>query len=170
MKFLKFFLISFALIVLICIGAFIIAGLVLPGSQSFVNEVEINAPVEKVWEVVTEIERYTEWQKQLDKVEITDEKTWVEYPKNSPEPLKFSLASDQRPEKMEFHYTMGNSFSGHWKGETTPTATGVRMKTTDSYSTQGWLTKILIYAFFDLDTFAKDWNNMLKTRVESLNK
>ena len=170
MKILKFFLISIAVIVLVCFGALMIAGLVLPASQSFENEVEINAPAEEVWDVIADKERYTEWQTQLDKIEITDERNWIEYPTNSPEPLKFSLAIDQRPDKMEFHYTMGNSFSGHWKGEIAPTASGVKLKTTDSYSTQGWLTKILIYTFFDMGTFAKEWNAKLKSRVESLNK
>jgi len=170
MKILKFLLIAIALIVLICIGAFIVAGLTVPASQSFVNEVEINAPAEKVWEVIADKKRYTEWQTQLDKVEVTDERNWVEYPKNSPEPLKFMLASDERPGKMEFHYTMGNSLSGHWKGEITPTASGVKLKTTDGYSTQGMLSKILIYTFFDMGSFAKEWNAKLKSRVESLNK
>ncbi len=170
MKILKFLLIAVGMIVLVCIGAFIAAGLTIPASQSFTNEVEINAPAEKVWEVITDKKRYAEWQTHLEKIEITDDKNWVEYPKGSPEPLRFILANDERPTKMEFHYTMGDSFSGHWKGEMTPTVAGVKLKTTDSYSALGWLTKILIYAFFDMGSFAKDWNAQLKTRVESLNK
>jgi hypothetical protein len=46
----------------------------------------------------------------------------------------------------------------------------VRLKTVDSYKTDGWLMKMLIGAFFDLDEFAKDWNNKLKQRVETLNR
>jgi uncharacterized protein YndB with AHSA1/START domain len=170
MKILKLLLIATALIVLICAGAFIVAGLTLPASQSFENEVEIDASADKVWDVITDKDRYVEWQTQLDKVEIANDKSWTEYPKDSPEPLKFSLGADERPSRMEFHYTMGNSFSGHWKGEIAPTASGVKLKTTDSYSTQGLLTRILIYTFFDMESFAKDWNAKLKARVESLNK
>lgn len=170
MKILKIIVGAIGVLVLVCVAAVLIAGMVLPASQSFTNEVEINAPAEKVWDVIADKKRYNEWQTQLDKVEVTDEKNWVEYPKNSPEPLKFSVAADERPAKMEFHYTMGDSFSGHWKGEITPTATGVKLKTTDSYATDGMLTTILIYAFFDLNYFAREWNGLLKTRVESLNK
>ncbi len=167
MKIAKFLLIGLGIFLLVCIGAFIVAGLTLPASQSFTNEVEIIAPADKVWDVVTDKKRYPEWQTQLEKIEVTDDKNWVEYPKGSPQPLHFALANDERPGKMEFHYTMGPSISGHWKGELTPTATGVKLRTTDSYQTEGWLTKILIYAFFDMGTFAKDWNEQLKKRVES---
>lgn len=139
----------------------------IPEKRSFTNEVEIGAPAEKVWEVITDKKSYAEWQTAIAKVEIIDDKTWLEYPKDAPEPLKFSVAKDERPTRMEFHYTMGDSFSGHWKGEITPTATGVRLRTTDSYKVDGWLTKILIGLFFDMDSFAKDWNSKLKARVES---
>ena len=94
---------------------------------------------------------------------------WLEYLKNSSEPLRFAVARDQRPVKMEFHYTMGNQFSGHWSGEIEQTSNGVRLRTQDSYATEGTLSKILVYAFFDIDAFAKEWNVNLKLRVESLN-
>ncbi len=170
MKILKVFLIAAAVLVIFLAVVFIAAGLLVPAEQSFTNEVEINAPAESVWQIISDKDRYTEWQTQLTKVERIDDKTWVEYPKDSPEPLRFTLAKDERPFRMEFSYTMGNSFTGSWKGEITPTASGVKLKTVDSYATQGWLTKILIYTFFDMGSFAKDWNSKLKTRVESLNK
>jgi hypothetical protein len=71
---------------------------------------------------------------------------------------------------MDFSYTMGNAMYGHWKGETTPTASGVRLRTTDSYKTDGWLMKMMMGAFFDMNAFAKDWNERLKQRVETLNR
>jgi uncharacterized protein YndB with AHSA1/START domain len=170
MKILKVFLIAAVVFVLLLAGIFVVAGLLIPAEQSFANEVEINAPAESVWQVITDKDRYTEWQTQLTKVERIDDKTWVEYPKDSPEPLRFTLAKDERPSRMEFSYTMGDSFTGNWKGEVTPTTSGVKLKTVDSYAAQGWLTKILIYTFFDMGSFASDWNGTLKTRVETLNK
>ena len=156
-------------IVLLGVLGFVMAGATLPASQSFVNEVEIAAPSEKVWSVINDRSSYVEWQDQVARVEIIDEKNWLEYLKNSSEPLRFEVARDQRPAKMEFHYTMGNRFSGHWSGEIEPTANGVKLRTQDSYATEGTLSKILVYAFFDIDAFAKEWNGKLKSRVESLN-
>ncbi len=168
MKILGYIIAFIGILALACVIGFFIAGAIIPDSRSFTNEIEINASPENVWAVINDKARYAEWQTLLDKVEVTDDKHWIEYPKNSPEPLKFMLATDERPSKMEFHYTMGKDFAGHWKGEITPTATGVKLKTTDSYTTDGTLTKLLIYAFFDMENFAKDWNSKLKTRVESL--
>ena len=170
MKILKIFFYGGTVIIALCVAATVVAGLLIPAEQSFVNAVEINAPSEKVWEVITDRERYAEWQPQLGKVEISGDGTWVEYPKDSPEPLLFSLAKDSRPDSMEFAYAMGDHFRGHWKGVIEPSATGVKLTTTDSYKVDGWLTKILIYAFFDLDSFAQKWNGQLKDRVESLRK
>jgi len=168
MKVLKGLIVAVALLVVLGMAAFIVAGLTLPSERSYVNEVEINAPADKLWQVVTDKARYTEWQTVLERVEIVDERTWIEYPTAAP-PLNFSLVADSRPVSMEFRYTMGNYISGQWKGEVTVTASGVRLRTTDGYTADGWLAKVLLYAFFDLDKFAKAWNHRLKKRVESLN-
>lgn len=168
MKFLKWLFGISALVCLLLVIAFLAAGLLMPAEKSFSNEIEINAPAETVWQVVTDKGRYTEWQSGIIKVNVIDEKNWVEHIKDSQEPLRFTLGADRRPESMEFNYSMGDSFHGHWKGDITPTVTGVRLKTTDGYRVDGWISKILIGTFFDLDSFAKDWNSKLKARVESL--
>jgi uncharacterized membrane protein len=157
-------------IVFALVGVFIalivVASSLIPAERSFTNEIEINAPAEKVWQVINDRTRFPEWQTNLTRVEVLDDKNWVEYPKDSPEPLRFTLAKDVRPSRMEFAYKMGDSFDGKWTGDITPTADGVRLKTVDSYAANGTMTKILIGIFFDLDKFAKDWNNKLKERVE----
>jgi uncharacterized membrane protein len=160
---------AIGVVVLVCIIGLVIAGAALPSAQNFANEIEIHAPAEKVWAVINDRKSYPEWQDQLSRVEIVDEKNWLEYLKNSSEPLRFTLARDERPSKMEFHYTMGDQFAGHWSGEVIETPDGVRLKTDDSYATEGVIMKLMVYAFFDADAFAKEWNSKLKARVESLN-
>lgn len=169
MKVVKYLLFAAGLLLGVLVAVFVVAGILIPAERSFTNSVEINQPADKIWEVVTDKSKYTEWQPKLTKVEVTDERNWLEYPKDSPEPLRFTLARDERPDGMSFNYKMGDSFIGAWQGRVTPTATGVQLETTDSYVAKGWVTKILIYLFFDLDAFAKDWNNKLKQRVERLN-
>lgn len=170
MKMLKLILGSIAVLAAVIVAAFIAAGLLMPAERSFTNEIEINAPPEKVWQVLTDRARYTEWQTEITRVEVVDDKNWTEYLKNSPEPLKFKLVKDNRPSSMEFHYTMGESFEGHWRGEITPTTAGVKLRTTDSSHAKNWPTKVLMGLFFDIDTFAKNWNSKLRARVESSNK
>lgn len=170
MRILKKLLIAAAVVILVVTLAIVVAGFLVPAERSFTNEIDINAPPDKVWQVLTDKKRYTEWQTQLERVEITDEQHWIEYPKDAPEPLSFQLEKDSRPASMEFSYSMGNAIHGHWKGEMTPAANGVRLRTTDSYKTNSWLMKLMMAAFFDLDKFAKDWNNKLKQRVETFDR
>ena len=166
MKLLKILGVALGSLVAVGILAFVAAGLLVPAERSFTNEIEINAPAEKVWQVVTDRAKFPEWQTNLTRIELIDNKNWIEYPKDSPEPLRFILAKDERPTRMEFAYRMGDSFDGKWTGDVTPTAGGMRLKTVDGYVAKGWMTKILIGTFFDLDKFAKDWNKRLKERVE----
>ena len=170
MRILKKLLIAAAAVILVVALAILVSGFFVPAERSFTNEIDIDAPADKVWQVLTDKKRYTEWQTQLERVEITDDQHWIEYPKDTPEPLLFRLANDSRPSSMEFSYTMGSAINGHWKGEIAPIANGVRLRTTDSYKTDSWLMKIMLTAFFDLDRFAKDWNNKLKQRVETLDR
>jgi len=168
---------SVSRLILVCTGgvfiaaaaAMLVAVLLVPAERSFVNEVVIDAPPDQVWFVINDRERFPEWQAKVKRVEIVDAKTWVEHIDGSPDPLRFSVALDERPDRMEFHYMMGGSFSGHWKGEAVAHGSGTRLRTTDSYAANGSITKVLIYAFFDMDNFAKDWNAQLKSRSEGLN-
>lgn len=170
MRFLKWFVVISAGMWAALAVSFIIALIVIPAEKSFTNEVEIAATPEQVWQVIFDKKRYTEWQSAVTKVEVTDEKNWTEYAKDIPDPMHFTVVNDKRPSEAELHFTMGDDFNGHWHGTITPTANGVKLKTVDSYKADGWISKVMIGLFFDLDKFAKDWNGKLKTRVESMNR
>ena len=170
MRIVKILQLAVGLLIVLTAFCFLAAGLLIPVERSFTNEIEIKASAEKVWQVVTDRDKYTEWQTNLTKVEVIDDKSWIEYPRDSPEPLNFSVGKDDRPGSMAFEYTMGNSFEGTWHGYITKTTSGVHLETRDAYLAKGWITKILVYLFFDFDKFAKDWNGKLKQRVESLNQ
>src|SRR5205809_645237 len=93
-------------VIALSVAAIVAAGLLIPAERSFANEIELNAPAERVWQVITDRAKYPEWQANLTKIEVIDDKNWVEYPKDSPEPLRFTLAKDERPTRMEFAYKM----------------------------------------------------------------
>jgi uncharacterized protein YndB with AHSA1/START domain len=153
MRIVKVLLLAVGLLVVLTAFCFLAAGLWIPAERSFTNEIEIKAPAEKVWEVVNDRSKYTEWQTNLERVEVINERDhmggpfWIEYPKDSPQPLKFWEQKDERPARMEFEYSMSQYFQGSWKGEIMPTEKGVRLRTVDSYRTEDWMTKIMIYAF-----------------------
>ncbi len=164
MRIFKILLLVRGALFVIAIVAFVMAGVLIPAERSFTNEIEINAPAQNVWQVFADSSKYTEWQTDLTKVEIADDKIWTEYPRNSPEPLKFTVGKDQRPDSMAFEYRMGDKIEGTWYGYATQA--GVRLQTLDVYIAKDWFTKIMLYFLIDLDRFVKDWNYKLKQQVE----
>ena len=59
--------------ILVVTLAIVVAGFFVPAERSFANEIDINAPADKVWQVLTDKKRYTEWQTQLKpRVETPD--------------------------------------------------------------------------------------------------
>ena len=168
MRLVRILLLTVMAIVVLLAAVFIAAGLMIPAERNFTNEIEINASADTVWQVVNDRSKYSEWQPNLTRVEIVDHRNWIEYPKDSPETLSFSVVKDERPQRMELEYSMGAAMNGKWRGDLTQSANGVKLRTEDGYVAKGWMTKILIAAFFNMDEFAKDWNNKLKQRAESL--
>lgn len=117
MSIVKKLLVAVVVVSFILVAALVIAGMMMPGEWKFENETWIDAPADKVWQVITDKQRYTEWQTQLERVEIIDDANWIEYPKSAPEPLRFRLENGSRPTRMEFSSTMGDSIRGHWTGD-----------------------------------------------------
>jgi hypothetical protein len=159
MRMVKILLSPIGLIVLTFIVAFIIAGVTIPRS------------------VLSMIRSRSMLQRRLfGRLYVTAAGTrignriWVEHPKNSPEPLRFQLREDKRSDSMTIDYSKGDAFTGSWKGEMKESPSGVLLTTRDSYSAKGWISKTMVFLFFDLDKFAKDWNKKLKQRAEGLSR
>ena len=150
--------------------AFLAGGLLIPNEKSYTQETEINASQETVWKVLNDHEKFPEWQDKLASVEIKDEKNWTEVTKDAG-PIDFTIVSSDQPNKLELKYSMGESYKGEWFGELRSPAEGKTvLKTTDKSVVNSWVMKILMSAFFDIEEFAKDWNQKLKARAESLEK
>ena len=153
-------------IVLVVVLAFVAAGVIIPSERSFTQVTEIEASPETVWAVLNDREKYLEWQDQLTKIEITDETHWTEYPKNA-DPLKLTITGRDEGRSMDITYSMDNGFEGSWRGELSPRGEQrTLIRTTDKMVTNGWIMKIMMAMFFDIEDFAKDWNQKLKKRCE----
>ena len=145
-------------------GLFVALGLYIPNERTFTQVTEINAPPETVWKVLNDREKYPEWQNQLEKIEIVNEKEWVEYTPGGK--ILFRLDAAEVPRSMDISYTMVDPFRGSWRGELSGRGDATLLRTTDSTVVNGWLTKIMMYFFFDLEDFATDWNKRLKSEAE----
>ncbi len=153
--------------VLFLLGAFVALALYIPAEKEFTQVIEIDAPAEVVWQVMTDREKYPEWQDQIEKVQILNDKEWIEHTAGGE--LRFRIDARDEGRSMEISYSMGDTFRGSWRGELSPRGEDRSLiRTTDRTVVEGWATRVMMWFFFDIEEFAKDWNNKLKKRSESL--
>lgn len=69
--------------------------------------------VQRVWEVVTSLKHYS-WRSDLSKIEILNEKQFVEYAKNG-YPTTFTVTRTELYKRWEFDMENDN-MKGHWTG------------------------------------------------------
>jgi len=67
--------------ILIFVAIVYLWGRTLPAHQDLRVERKINAPIERVWEVMTNWSEQPEWRNDLNRVEIVDNTHFIEYPK-----------------------------------------------------------------------------------------
>ncbi|MDE6662894.1 MAG: SRPBCC family protein [Lachnospiraceae bacterium] len=69
--------------------------------------------IQRVWEVVTSLDNYG-WRSDLSKIEVIDERQFVEYTKEG-YATKFSVTVKESCRRWEFDMENGN-MKGHWTG------------------------------------------------------
>lgn len=170
LRIVRFFLKAIGLLVAILVTAFLAAAVLIPANKSFTQVTEINASRETVWKVLTDRERYAEWQDQLTKIEIKNDKDWTETTKDG-QILEMTFVSKNKPSDLRLSYNIGESFKGAWKGELREISTDKTIiRTTDSTEINSVVMKIMVAIFFDIEDFAKGWNQKLKKRAEALQR
>ncbi|MEM5769942.1 MAG: SRPBCC family protein [Bacillota bacterium] len=69
--------------------------------------------IQKIWDTVTSLEKYA-WRSDLSKVEILNDKQFVEYTKEG-YPTTFTITLNEPYKRWEFDMENGN-MKGHWSG------------------------------------------------------
>lgn len=148
---------------------FILAGLLIPAEKSFTDTTSIEATPETVWTVLRDVKSFPEWQDQVSSVEIENDDSWTEVTESAG-PLRFKVVRAEKPTLLEIHYSSESGVKGEWLGELTSADGGkkTQLKTTDRSKVESWIAKVFMSMFFDLEEFAKDWNQKLKKRAEKL--
>ncbi|NNE66749.1 MAG: hypothetical protein HKN33_09285 [Pyrinomonadaceae bacterium] len=165
---LKLILKGLVILVVAILVAFASAAVVIPAKKTFTQETPIDASRETVWKVLTERDKYPEWQEKVKKIEVKDEKNWTEFTENT-DPIVFTETSREENVGMRISYSMGEFFKGTWVGEIRrigPNKSIIR--TTDTSQVNSVVMKIAMAMFFDIEDFAKDWNQSLKKRAEEV--
>ena len=114
----KILLIAVGVIVLIALLPLII-GLFLPSEKSYTKTFTFNAPVDKVWNTVTDLKGQVKWRSDVKEIQIIsgtkDGEVWVEQPMKGPS-IKFRTKEKIENQLWVMEIIDNPTFSGKWVG------------------------------------------------------
>lgn len=149
---------------------FLIAGILVPSERSCTQETIIDSSPEVIWSVLTDREKFPEWQKDLKSVKITGSNTWIGETKEAGS-IDFTVIRSEKPTSLDLKYSKGSWMQGGWSGRLKQIDNGKTVITTTDKTIAGnWPMKIMMSMFFNIGDFASDWNKSLKDRAEAISK
>ena len=121
----------------------------------------IHCDINKVWDTVTDIKKY-HWRTDLSKVELINEKKFVEYTKDGYS-TKFITTFVEPYKRWEFDME-NNNMTGHWIGTFTAIENGTCVDFTEYVMPKKWFMNLFIKQF--LKKQQKQFINDLKNTIE----
>ncbi len=102
---------------------------------------EFNCDIEKIWNIITDNRNYY-WRSDLSKIEVVNEKHFIEYTKSN-FPTYFTITSKQRFKEYKFNIENTN-IKGNWIGLFKELSNGkVEIDFTEEIETNNFIMKII---------------------------
>ena len=125
---------------------------------------EFNCDIEKLWNIITDNTRYS-WRSDLSKLEIVDDRHFIEYAKNN-YPTYFTITSKVKLKEYKFDIENTN-IKGKWIGIFKKLDNGnVLVDFTEEIETNNFMMKILAKLY--LKSHQKRYMNDLEKRVKQV--
>ena len=99
----------------------------------------ITGELQKVWELVLDIENYGAWRSDLSKTEVISDKKFIEYTKDG-YPTTFTVTLVEPYRRWEFDMENSN-MTGHWTGIFTAKGDETEIDFTERVEAKKWLLK-----------------------------
>ena len=99
----------------------------------------IPGELQKVWELVLDIENYGAWRSDLSKTEVISDKKFIEYTKEG-YPTTFTVTLVEPYRRWEFDMEKSN-ITGHWTGIFTAKGDETEIDFTERVEAKKWLLK-----------------------------
>lgn len=159
--------IVFGLIAIIMIG-WVLVSVSLPKDRVVSRTVFIKAPVDKVWEAVTNVSGQIFWRSDLKKVEIKAPEegrdVWVEV-MSSGKSVTLKTISSKYPSLFHVEIVPSRFFKGYWEGEFIKNQSGTTVRIKETSRVDNPLYRPLALLFFNceamVDRYQKDLKNHL---------
>ena len=100
--------------------------------------------VKKAWETVTSLDKY-EWRSDLSKIEVLNDKQFIEYTKDG-YATTFTITAADSYKQWEFDMENSN-MKGHWIGVFTPKGTRTEIDFTESVTAKKFFMKPFVKSY-----------------------
>ena len=105
----------------------------------------IDNNIQKVWEVVFNVEKYKLWRSDLSQTEIINEKQFIEYTKEN-YATTFTVTVVEPYKRWEFDMENSN-MKGHWVGVFTSLGSKTQIDFTENITPKKWFMKPFVKAY-----------------------
>jgi len=141
----------------------------LPSERSYTKTEIINANIDKVFTIVTNLEAQG-WRLDAPNIQIQDKtsgaEVWIEKPKHGPE-IKFRTKIKTAPHLFVIEVIDNPQFGGMWTGKFSSKEDGTtQIEFTESVSLNGFTSKLFSYVFFNIEKTVDQYVADLKTHAE----
>lgn len=124
---------------------------------------EFNCNIQKLWNIITNNNNYS-WRSDLSKIEIIDNKHFIEYSKNN-YPTYFTITSKQKLKEYKFDIENTN-IKGKWTGLFKELSNGnIESNFTEEIETNNFIMKLLTKSYLK-----KQQKRYIKDLEKELNK
>lgn len=105
----------------------------------------ISGEIHKVWDMVLAVDKYGVWRSDLSKIEIINEKQFIEYTKEG-YATTFSITAVERYKRWEFDMENSN-MTGHWIGIFTAKGNETQIDFTENVTAKKWFMKPFVKSY-----------------------
>lgn len=105
----------------------------------------ISGEIHKVWDMVLAVDKYGVWRSDLSKIEIINEKQFIEYTKEG-YATTFSITAVERYKRWEFDMENSN-MTGHWIGIFTAKGNETQIDFTENVTAKKWFMKPFVKTY-----------------------
>ena len=105
----------------------------------------IPGELQKVWDLVLDIENYGAWRSDLSKAEVISDKKFIEYTKDG-YPTTFTVTLVEPYRRWEFD-TENSNMTGHWTGIFTAKDDETEIDFTEQVKVKKWLLKPFVKSY-----------------------
>lgn len=139
-------------------------GLSIPSQQIATVEINIHAPVDRVWQIITSWEEQPKWRTTVSKVKVNSPQSFVEYPTHG-DPITFHVISAVPSQKLELK--MSGAVLGGYVAKLTTKADVTVFSANEFVTIENPFLRTVNKVFFNLDSFAQQYAQELKQYAES---